>query len=593
MRILLVNLMLLISFSSFAQIPEILKAQLEDKIVQDEISRYYITPTRIVWTSDSSGQTVTNPDILLQKGNGQTYFGIDKSKVCQLITEENDTTGFILDFGTELHGGLQLTTATSNRLTPKVRIRFGESVSETMSTVIGDGTTGLCGGATNHHAMRDFEINLPGYGTLEIGNTGFRFVRIDLVDPSARVAFKEIRAVAVLRNLPYLGSFKCNDERLNQIWITGAYTVHLNMQDFLWDGIKRDRMVWMGDMHPELMAINTVFGYNEIVPKSLDFGRDHTPLPKWMNGISAYSMWWIVMQYDWYLYQGNLDYVKEQRNYLIALLKQLMDNVDESGKENLINTRRFLDWPSSENKQAVHAGLHALMVLAFDRGAKLCSYLNENEMASNCTQMVTKMKKYVPDANHSKQAATLMSLSGIIPAEKADQEIISIDSCKNFSTFYGYYMLEAQALAGDYSLAVKNIRDFWGGMLDMGATTFWEDFNLEWTKNAAGITEIVPEGKKDIHSDFGNYCYLGLRHSLCHGWSSGPTSWLTRHVLGIEVLEPGCKTLRIIPHLADLDWAEGSFPTPYGIVTVKHQKQDDGTITSNINAPQEIKIIRE
>lgn len=25
-------------------------------------------------------------------------------------------------------------------------------------------------------------------------------------------------------------------------WLTGAYTVHLNMQDYLWDGIKRDRL---------------------------------------------------------------------------------------------------------------------------------------------------------------------------------------------------------------------------------------------------------------------------------------------------------------------------------------------------------------
>ena len=54
-----------------------------------------------------------------------------------------------------------------------------------------------------------------------------------------------------LRDLQYLGSFECSDERLNTIWQTGAYTVHLNMQDYLWDGIKRDRLVWIGDMHPE------------------------------------------------------------------------------------------------------------------------------------------------------------------------------------------------------------------------------------------------------------------------------------------------------------------------------------------------------
>jgi len=42
--------------------------------------------------------------------------------------------------------------------------------------------------------------------------------------------------------------------------------------------------------------------------------------------------------------------------------------------------------------------------------------------------------------------------------------------------FYGYYMLNARAEAGDYQGAMDNIREYWGSMLDLGATTFWEDF---------------------------------------------------------------------------------------------------------------------
>ena len=356
------RIILLLSLTAIlanAQIPPQWQNTLGNQVRKDEISRYYITPHRIVWTSDSTGEKVINPESLLGIGDGQTYFGISPDRVCQLKNGAGDTSGFVLDFGMELHGAIQITTATSNRLTPRVRIRFGESVSETMSSVIGDGTTGLEGGATNHHAMRDFEIKLPGYGTLEVGNSGFRFVRIDLADHEARVAFEEIRAVAIMRDIPYLGSFRCSDTLLDRIWLTGAYTVHLNMQDYLWDGIKRDRMVWMGDMHPEVMAINTVFGYHNIVPKSLDFGRDNTPLPGWMNGISAYSMWWIIMQYDWYFYQGKLAYLKDQQLYLTGLLKLLMTKVDDKGRENMVNERRFLDWPSSENEKGVHAGLPA------------------------------------------------------------------------------------------------------------------------------------------------------------------------------------------------------------------------------------------
>jgi hypothetical protein len=99
---------------------------------------------------------------------------------------------------------------------------------------------------------------------------------------------------------------------LNRIWETGAYTVQLNMQDYLWDGAKRDRLVWIGDMHPETMTICSVFGPQDIAPKSLDLIRDETPLPKWMNGISSYSMWWVLIQHSWYRYTGNAAYLLEQ-----------------------------------------------------------------------------------------------------------------------------------------------------------------------------------------------------------------------------------------------------------------------------------------
>ena len=578
-------------FGAMAQLPPVFSSEIIEKATKDELTKYYLAPQRIIWMSDSIQGVITNSQILLQKGTNQPYFG--QQPVCRFVNKKGYA-GMVLDFGKEIHGGIQLTTSQSNRVTRKVRIRFGESVSETMSDVIGDGTTGLEGGATNHHAMRDFIATLPGYGTLEVGNSGFRFVRIDLIEADSILALKEVRAIAKLRDLPYLGSFKCSDERLNTIWLTGAYTVHLNMQDYLWDGIKRDRMIWLGDMHPEVMTISNVFGYSELVPKSMDFVRDHTPLPAWMNGISAYSMWWIILQHDWYLYHGKLDYLKQQKDYLLPLLDLFMSKVDSSGKENLRGQgMRFLDWPSSENPEGVHAGLQGLLVMAFEKGAVLCDILGEAGKANACRNMMAKMKKYIPDPNHSKQAASLIALAEIVPAAKANREVIAVGGTKNFSTFFGYYMLEAQAKAGDYQTALDNIRQYWGGMLDMGATTFWEDFNLEEAKTAGRIDEVVPLGKKDFHRDCGAYCFIGLRRSLCHGWASGPTPWLTQNVLGIKVMSPGCKTIKIEPHLGDLQFAEGSFPTPFGVLKVKHVKLADGKIKTDIQAPAGIKIIKE
>lgn len=129
-------------------------------------------------------------------------------------------------------------------------------------------------------------------------------------------------------------------------------------------------------------------------------------------------------------------------------------------------------------------------------------------------------------------------------------------------------------------------------MLGMGATTFWEDFNLDWTKNATRIDEVPVPGKKDIHGDFGAYCYPGFRHSLCHGWASGPTAWMSEHILGVKILEAGCKVIKVEPHLGDLQWVEGTFPTPYGLIEIRHSKRANGTIESTVKAPKGIKVIK-
>ncbi|WAC13200.1 alpha-L-rhamnosidase-related protein [Dyadobacter pollutisoli] len=563
------------------QLPPVFDQSYESQ--QDSRVRRYLTPRRIVWTSDKTGGSIVDAQNLLREGTGQA--DLVHQNFCKLISNDGQQPGILFDFGKEIQGGIQIVTdQPANQKPIKIRIRFGESVSEAMSSI------DSIQGATNDHAMRDFTVEVPWLGVMQVGNSGFRFARIDLVDPNRELQLKEVRAIFEYRDIPYLGSFKSNDDRLNKIWNTGAYTVHLNMQEYLWDGIKRDRLVWVGDMHPEVMTINTVFGKNEVVAKSLDHARDITPLPGWMNGISAYSMWWVLIHRDLYKNQGDLQYLRKQQKYLVGLLDQLIEKTKDN-KENL-DGMRFLDWPSSENPKGVHAGLHAMMVMTLEAGVELCTILDEPAQALKCKNTATQLKLYVPDANGSKQAAALLALSGLVAAEKANAEVISQGDCERFSTFYGYYMLQAKAKAKDYNGALNCIRSYWGGMLDMGASTFWEDFDLAWTKNAEPIDELVPEGKDDIHGDFGAYCYKNLRHSLCHGWASGPTSWLSEHVLGVSIVEPGCKTIRIQPNLGDLTWVEGTYPTPMGVVKIRHEKQADGSIKSTIDAPKGVKVLR-
>ena len=539
------------------------------EIYTDPRARKHILPTRVVWKSKSLPEK--NANLLLRGSIGNASPWSDPG--CFLKKNQ----AVCLDFGKEIHGGIKIITGTTDNDMSKIRVRFGESVTEAMKK------------PNNEHAVHDTVIDLPWHGSVEFGNTGFRFVRIDVLKSDKPLEIKAVHAVAVYRDLEYKGKFECSDDRLNQIWMTGAYTVHLNMQDYLWDGIKRDRLVWLGDMHPEVKVICSVFDDEDVVPKSLDFAKEQAPAPKWINGISSYSLWWIIIQKEWFYYKGNLEYLKEQKDYLLGLLDLLYKCVDDSGNEKLSGLR-FLDWPTQNDKKAIHAGLQALLILAFNAAAYLCLELSESNAKDKCIYYMEKLKSQNPDAGSNKQANALKVLAGLSDATETNRKFLAKNPFSGISTFYGYYVLEARARAGDYNGAMDLIKKYWGGMLDMGATTFWEDFDLNWIKNATRIDELPQKGKKDIHKDFGNYCYKSLRHSLCHGWAGGPTAWLTEHVLGFKPLAPGCKKLGITPNPGHLKWAKGAMPTPYGTVEVLHKKNAKGVIETEITSPDEIDI---
>lgn len=542
----------------------------------------YVSPLKVAWKTEKG---VTNSNELIIKKPRQVT--TRSEGLCMLSTKKTSKASILLDFGRELHGGLVITAAIRKEKKPvKIRVCFGESISEAMSSVLVSPT------ATNDHAMRDMEIQVPWLGSIEIGNTGFRFVRIDLLDKNVDLPLYSVEAAFKYRDIPYIGSFESSNKRLNEIWKTGAYTVHLNMQDYLWDGVKRDRLVWVGDMHPEVMTINSVFGENEVVYKSLDLSKKDTPLPGWMNGMCSYSLWWLIIQRDLYLYQGNYNYLKEQQDYINQLTEQVIKNID-GNKENLSGGTRFLDWPTSENKEVIHAGLQALMLMALEAVDDISQWLNDKELSKKCQKSILSLRKYVPSHCNNKQAAALLGISGLTDSKSMSRDIISKDGALNFSTFYGYYMLEAMAMAGDYNKALSIISDYWGGMLDLGATTFWEDFNYADLERSTRIDEITQDNKGyDIHAMGGDYCYKGLRHSFCHGWASGPTAWLSKHVLGIVPVKPGFKEVRIEPHLGDLEWVKGTFPTPYGTISVHHYKDSNGDIKSIVDLPIGVKRVK-
>ncbi len=531
---------------------------------KDSRTRFFSLPTRVVWQDPGAGR-IENPDALLRED--ETF--------CRMAPGPGPGPAIVIDFGRELNGGVSLdiiaTHPNHHTRLAKIRLRFGESVSEVM------------GEPDTDHAIHDFTILFPGMGKQEIGTTGFRFIRLDLLDPDSPIDIRQIHAVALERDLEYKGQFESSDPLLNQIWQVGARTVQLCCQDYIFDGIKRDRLVWMGDIHPQVHVIVSAFGNIDIIPESLRVLRDRTPLPGWMNGIGSYSLWWILSLWDWYLYSGDKKFLQSQTGYLNGLIDRVLRFVGPDGREKL--EARFFEWASANDETAISEGFQALLVWTFKTASLISEELGEAALTAKCRSTVKLLQSPPINPIASKQVNSLRVLAGMADAKAVNESCLTKEAVKGFSPWFGFYILQARALAGDYIGCLELIRKYWGGMLDLGATSFWEHFDIAWTQNAARIDELTPPGKHDVPLEYGDHCFKGLRHSLCHGWSGGPAAWLSREVLGIRLIEPGFKRIKIEPHLGDLAFARGTFPTPLGLIHVDHTRKPDGSIIVQYEVP--------
>lgn len=195
------------------------------------------------------------------------------------------------------------------------------------------------------------------------------------------------------------------------------------------------------------------------------------------------------------------------------------------------------------------------------------------------------LKRKFADCSN-KQISALYALCGGADCRAVSKELLC-GGAKGLSTFLGGYVLECLAKGGCGRQALAIMKEYWGTMLKCGATTFWEDFDIDWINDkTVGIDKFVPDGMSDIHGDFGKFCFKGFRHSLCHGWASGSVSLLSRTVSGVTLLEPGFKKVRISPDDCGLEYAKTKYPTPYGVIEVEIEKGK-----TNIKVPHGIETV--
>jgi hypothetical protein len=242
----------------------------------------------------------------------------------------------------------------------------------------------------------------------------------------------------------------------------------------------------------------------------------------------------------------------------------------------------FVDWVPGWHVGVPNGGFtepitvtSLMFAAACKAAAELCDALGRPGLASDyraraeimienvkktCYDTEVQLFRNTPNTKEYSQHTTLWAiLSGAVTGEEAGALMdrtfdghVPVAVC-SFSM--NHYMFRALELSGRYNeYAPKQLKG-WETMLDWHCTT--------WCEN--------PDSPR----------------SECHGWSSAPTYEFSAMVLGVYPTADGYKSVRIKPNVDcfGLDWARGTVPTPYGVITVDWEKED-GHLTLEVTLPK-------
>ncbi|MBR4943054.1 MAG: hypothetical protein IKZ28_03400, partial [Clostridia bacterium] len=413
----------------------------------------YIYATRVV---DASADVV-NVEALLHKQPLQ--IDLCETDVCKMQSGSH----VILDFGKEVSGGARILAFQGTRV--PVRLRFGESVSETCSEI--RETPDEPKTSTNDHSLRDFRVELQEFSDMTFGQTGFRFLRIDVEGEGKTLELKSVLAAVTNDTRRAKGSFECDDPLVNQIWETAAYTLRLCIQNgYIWDGVKRDRLVWIGDLYPEIRAAACVFGEIPEGLRSLEFSMKQAPLPQYINRMPTYSLWWLICLCESYRMSGDKNKYNAYLSYAKGVVEQVIaPAVAEDGTVSYCFN--YIDWPScaqegedkteERNKERL-AGVSYLTQVALNGVKEFLSQFGEN--TDLCDELLTKIKQKSYEIHLYKQIAALGVWAGDC-SESIKNTLLS-NGGKGLSTFQSYPILTAVAKFGAYEEALSMMKEYYG-----------------------------------------------------------------------------------------------------------------------------------
>lgn len=509
--------------------------------------------------------TIQNADALKSTARPGKEFAVNlpSSQV-----ENTDAPQVILDFGRNTNGRLHFVSDSDSPAT--VTVIYGESEAE----------------ALKQPYLGENALFIPAHGSAYAPKSTFRYAIVRFVG-GEKLRFKSIDDDLIYYPVKYQGSFESSDPKLNLMWMIGAYTAHLCMQDDIWDAPKRDRGRWMGDLDVSGRTINDAFGDHFLMEDTLDRLMGPAPIRQHVNGIAGYSAFWITGEAEYYRHMGSKQQLMSFHERLVQLMNFMESELDSQNLyANNHKSWPFVDWSPELNGDTPEArrGTQLEFIAAFAQGIYLLNEIGDKENAQLFAKKLDDLKAAAEEHLLDKQTNSygdrwqvnaMAVLSGAVdPSQYGDTWKASLASVGKIkynaliiTPYYNYYVISAMAKMGHRTEALDWIRQYWGGMVDEGATSFWEGYDPSWYKN-------------DAHGSLQADNMSGYRVSLAHGWSTGVTPWLMEEVLGIHATGAGFSTVDIRPDLIDLAWAKGGEPTPRGMLNISLKKQDQSTAIS-------------
>lgn len=486
--------------------------------------------------------------------------------------------GMLYDFGKETFGYLDLAGIAGSG---RIHIYYGESKEEALDVdacetldkldVSADGRiTDL---ALSHTVPLDGNVY-----TLE-NSKAFRYVYM-VCDSGVKVG----KVAMQYEYMPeeYRGSFKCNDSQLNKIWEVGAYTMHLTTREFFIDGIKRDRWVWSGDAIQSYLMNYYLFFDAETVKRTIWLLRGKDPVTAHVNTIMDYTFYWFLSVYDYYMFTGDKAFVSQIYPSMRSLMQYVLGRTDGDGMvQGMAGDWVFVDWADGYlDKKGQLSFEQVLFCKSLETMALCAGLLNEGTDRDFYANLASALRSKLEPAfwNEAKQAFVHNRVDGkqseavtrysnmfavfydYLSPEKKQQikkSVLMNDSILKITTPYmRFYELEALCALGEQEMVMKEMKDYWGGMLDEGATSFWEKYN----PSEKGTEHLAMYGRP-----YGK--------SLCHAWGASPIYLLGKYYLGVKPVRPGYEEFSIAPVLGGLKWMEGTVPVPGGNISVYMDKR--------------------